>query len=153
MWLVGVPLIAYLLVLGYLYVFQRQLLYFPDRSRPQLGVIAQLGVREVWLTTVDGLALLSWYLPPREGRPVIVYFHGNGGNIGYHADRIEGGGALRGNPTDRRSDPGIAVHQRRRARPIPLPLYSRCPLDLGSLRFAVAHRRGKGAHSDSAWRA
>ncbi len=89
MWLVGVPLIAYLLVLGYLYVFQRQLLYFPDRSRPQLGLLAQLGVREVSLTTSDGLALLSWYLPPREGRPVIVHFHGNGGNIGYRADRME----------------------------------------------------------------
>jgi len=88
MWLVGVPLIAYLLVLGYLYVFQRQLLYFPDRSRPQLGLLAQLGVREVSLTTSDGLALLSWYLPPREGRPVIVYFHGNGGHIGYRVERL-----------------------------------------------------------------
>jgi uncharacterized protein len=88
MWLVGVPLIAYLAVLTYLYVFQRQLLYFPDRSRPQLGLLAQLGVREVQLTTVDGLSLLSWYLPPRGGRKVILYFHGNGGNIGYRADRL-----------------------------------------------------------------
>ena len=89
MWLVGVPLIAYLLVLAYLYVFQRQLQYFPDRSRPQLGILAEHGVREVSLTTSDGLSLLSWYLPPREGRKVILYFHGNGGNIGYRADRME----------------------------------------------------------------
>jgi fermentation-respiration switch protein FrsA (DUF1100 family) len=92
MWLVGIPLIAYLAVLAYLYLFQRQLMYFPDRSRPQLGVLAQEGVREVWLTTVDGLALLSWYLPPHEGRPVILYFHGNGGNIGYLAERMQGFG-------------------------------------------------------------
>lgn len=94
MWFVGVPLIAYLLVLAYLYVFQRQLQYFPDRSRPQLGLLAQEGVREVWLMTADGLSLLSWYLPPREGRAVILYFHGNGGNIGYRADRLRrfGGG-------------------------------------------------------------
>jgi uncharacterized protein len=89
MWVVGVPLIAYLLVLAYLYLFQRQLQYFPDRSRPQLAELAQLGVREVQLTTADGLSLLSWYLPPREGRPVILYFHGNGGNIGYRADRLQ----------------------------------------------------------------
>jgi len=88
MWLVGVPLIAYLLVLAYLYVFQRQLQYFPDRSRPQLGLLAQLGVREVQLTTAGGLSLLSWYLPPREGRKVILYFPGNGGNIGYRANRL-----------------------------------------------------------------
>jgi fermentation-respiration switch protein FrsA (DUF1100 family) len=89
MWLVGVPLIAYLAVLAYLYAFQRQLQYFPDRSRPQLGLLAEEGVREVWLTTADGLSLMSWYLPPREGRPVILYFHGNGGNIGYRADRLQ----------------------------------------------------------------
>ena len=89
MWLIGVPLIAYLLVVAYLYVFQRQLLYFPDRSRPELGHFAQQGVREVSLTTSDGLSLLSWYLPPREGRPVILYFHGNGGNIGHRAERMQ----------------------------------------------------------------
>jgi uncharacterized protein len=89
MWLVGVPLIAYLSVLAYLYAFQRQLQYFPDRSRPQLGLLAEEGVREVQLITADGLSLLSWYLPPREGRPVILYFHGNGGNIGYRADRMQ----------------------------------------------------------------
>jgi fermentation-respiration switch protein FrsA (DUF1100 family) len=88
MWLVGVPLIAYFLVLAYLYVFQRQLLYFPDRSRPQLGLLSELGAREVSLTTADGLSLLSWYLPPRERRPVILYFHGNGGNIGHRAERM-----------------------------------------------------------------
>jgi uncharacterized protein len=89
MWLVGVPLIAYLSVLAYLYVFQRQLQYFPDRSRPQLGLLSDQGVREVQLPTADGLSLLSWYLPPREGRKVILYFHGNGGNIGYRADRMQ----------------------------------------------------------------
>ena len=88
-WFVGIPLIAYLIMLAYLYVFQRHLQYFPDRSRPQLGLLVQLGVSEVQLTTADGLSLLSWYLPPREGRPVILYFHGNGGNIGDRADRLQ----------------------------------------------------------------
>jgi fermentation-respiration switch protein FrsA (DUF1100 family) len=87
--LVLVPVIAYLAVLACLYFFQRQLLYFPDPSRPQLGVLAQLGVREVQLTTADGLSLLSWYLPARPGRPAILYFHGNGGNIGHRADWVQ----------------------------------------------------------------
>ena len=77
------------MVVGGLYVFQRHLLYFPDRTRPQLAGLAQLGVREVTLTTADGLSLLSWYLPPHDGRPVIVYFHGNGGHIGYRTERLQ----------------------------------------------------------------
>ena len=88
LWLVGVPFVTYLAVLALLYVFQRQLLYFPDRSHPDLAAVAVLGVSEVALQTADGLSLLSWYLPPRDGRPVILYFHGNGGNIAYRADRL-----------------------------------------------------------------
>jgi uncharacterized protein len=87
--LIAIPVIAYLAILAYLYFYQRQLLYFPDRSRPQLGALEHLGVREVRLTTGDGFDLLSWYLPPREGRPVIAYFHGNGGNIAYRANRVQ----------------------------------------------------------------
>lgn len=86
--LVAVPVVVYLALLAYLYFYQRQLLYFPDRSQPQLGELRQIGVRDVQLTTADGLDLLSWYLPPREGRPVIAYFHGNGGNVAYRTDRV-----------------------------------------------------------------
>jgi fermentation-respiration switch protein FrsA (DUF1100 family) len=87
--LIAILVIAYLAVLAYLFFCQRQLLYFPDRSRPQLAGLRQVGVREITLTTADGLDLLSWYLPPRAGRPVIAYFHGNGGNIAHRADRVQ----------------------------------------------------------------
>ena len=81
----------YLAVLACLYFYQRQLLYFPDRSRPHLGELEQIGVREVALPTADGLACSPGIcrLSPPGGRPVIVYFHGNGGNIAYRADRIQ----------------------------------------------------------------
>jgi uncharacterized protein len=84
----GFAVVAYAALVGGLYLFQRQLLYFPDKARPELFGLEQLGVRELTLTTEDGLSLLSWYLPARPGRPVIAYFHGNGGHIGYRAERL-----------------------------------------------------------------
>jgi fermentation-respiration switch protein FrsA (DUF1100 family) len=90
----GFALVAYAALAAGLFFFQRQLLYHPDKTRPQLAGLGQIGVREVGLSTDDGLSLLSWYLPPRPdyqhqtGRPVIVYFHGNGGHIGYRVDRL-----------------------------------------------------------------
>src|SRR5262249_28114941 len=84
----GFAVVAYAALVGGLYLFQRQLLYFPARARPELFGLEQLGVREVTLATEDGLSLLSWYLPSRPGRPVIAYFHGNGGHIGYRAERL-----------------------------------------------------------------
>jgi fermentation-respiration switch protein FrsA (DUF1100 family) len=86
--LIGFAVVGYAALVGGLFLFQRQLLYHPDRSRPELLGLEQLGVREAALSTEDGLSLLSWYLPPRRGRPVIAYFHGNGGHIGYRAERL-----------------------------------------------------------------
>jgi uncharacterized protein len=75
-------------IVGGLFVFQRRLLYRPRRTRPVLNDLALLGVCEVELATADGLTLNSWYLPPRPGRLVVAYFHGNGGNIGYRDERL-----------------------------------------------------------------
>ena len=109
--LLGFAAVAYAALVGGLYLFQRQLLYFPDRARPELFGLEQLGVREVRLSTEDGLSLLSWYLPPRPGRPVIAYFHGNGGHIGYRAERLlrfshEGFGVLMAEYRGYGSNPG-----------------------------------------------
>ena len=86
--LFGSGLTVYGSVVGGLYFFQRRLLYRPRSTRPTLNDLALLGVREIELMTKDGLTLFSWYLPPPAGRPVIAYFHGNGGNIGYRAERL-----------------------------------------------------------------
>jgi uncharacterized protein len=86
--LLGSAVAGYGVLVCGLYVFQRHLLYFPDVARPELGDLAALGVREITLKTADRLSLLSWYLPPPDGRPVIAYFHGNGGHIGYRAGRL-----------------------------------------------------------------
>jgi hypothetical protein len=87
--LIGTGFVVYALVVATLYVFQRHLIFRPDTSRPILGALGRLGVGEVTLATVDGLALLAWYLPPPNGAPVIVYFHGNGGHLGYRNQRME----------------------------------------------------------------
>jgi uncharacterized protein len=86
--LLALGVLGYALVLGLLYFDQRRLLYHPDTNRPTLGDLAKLGVRDVTLRTADGLPLLSWYLRPPDGAPIVVYLHGNGGHIGYRADRV-----------------------------------------------------------------
>jgi len=82
---------GYAVFVGLLYLLQRRLIYRPDRperSRPVLGPLAELGVREIAFATADGLELFSWYRPPPANAPVILYCHGNGGHIGYRAGRL-----------------------------------------------------------------
>ncbi|QJE72932.1 alpha/beta hydrolase [Aerophototrophica crusticola] len=86
-WLVGV-LLVYGAVCGLLHAYQRSLIYMPDR---RVAVPEDAGLpdfRVVTVTTADGLSIDGWFVPPREeGLPTIVLFHGNGGHLGYRADK------------------------------------------------------------------
>jgi uncharacterized protein len=75
----------YALVVVGLAVFQRRFLYFPDRRLTHPDKAGMSGVEELRLLTDDGEMLVAWYLPPRGGHPLILYFHGNGGAL---VDRI-----------------------------------------------------------------
>ena len=43
-------------------------------------------VQDVWLTTADGVRIHAWFMSPRGDRgrelPVVLWFHGNAGNVG-----------------------------------------------------------------------
>jgi uncharacterized protein len=71
----------YVLAGAGLAVFQRRLQYFPDRRRTDLARTGMSGGEEPRLTTADGETLVAWYFRPRDGRPLILYFHGNGGAL------------------------------------------------------------------------
>jgi fermentation-respiration switch protein FrsA (DUF1100 family) len=54
-----------------------RLIFFPDR---RVGP-PPTGVEERWITTSDGLHLHAWSVSPRDGAPVLLWSHGNAGNI------------------------------------------------------------------------
>ena len=39
------------------------------------------GAEVVKLRTEDGETLIAWHVAPAPGRPLLLYFHGNGGNL------------------------------------------------------------------------
>ena len=71
-----------------LFAFQRSLLYHPDTSAPVLEESGIGGMETVTLKTSDGLDLLSWYRRAAPGRPTVVYFHGNAGNIESRGSKV-----------------------------------------------------------------
>jgi uncharacterized protein len=79
---------AYVFVVGILYAFQRNLLFLPTSHVGSPAAVGAGDMREVTLATADGLALRSWYKPAQDGRPTMIYFHGNGGNISARAKRV-----------------------------------------------------------------
>lgn len=72
-----VLLIVWVGLVGCMYAAQRSLMYFPAGDLPP----PPPPFAEVRLRTADGLDLVAWEAAPAPGRPIIVYFHGNGGSI------------------------------------------------------------------------
>ncbi len=85
----AVVAIAYLALAALLFLFQRSLLYHPSATVPTPAESGVGEMRVVGLRTEDGLTLQAWYAPPRTaGGPVVVYFCGNAGHIGYRAFKV-----------------------------------------------------------------
>jgi fermentation-respiration switch protein FrsA (DUF1100 family) len=86
------------LLLTALWLLQRRLIYFPDRSAvPRAGQVIP-GARDATLHTSDGLRLGAWFVPPAAGVPdrrlTVLVAPGNAGN---RLDRAPLGTALAAN--------------------------------------------------------
>jgi uncharacterized protein len=76
-WLVSIALIAWCGAVALLYLAQRSILFpIPEtrRTSPQAAGFPQ--AEEHLLQTSDGEQLVAWHVPPRSGKPVVVFFHG-----------------------------------------------------------------------------
>lgn len=85
---VGLVVAGYVALVGGMYTFQRSLLYLPSTATPSPAASGVPEMTPVTLETADGLRLTSWYAPAEEDRETMVYFHGNGGHIGYRGDKV-----------------------------------------------------------------
>jgi len=71
-----------------MYVAQRSLMYFPERLHTPPAMAGLPEAQEVALDTEDGERVIVWHLPPRGEKPVVLYFHGNGGALRNRVDRF-----------------------------------------------------------------
>jgi hypothetical protein len=71
-----------------LYVAQRSLQYFPERERTTPLAAGLPEAEEAILDTTDGERVIVWHVPPRDGQPIFLYFHGNGGSLRWRDERF-----------------------------------------------------------------
>jgi hypothetical protein len=86
-------LVVYLLLGLYLFLSQSRLLYYPDL--PSRAIVATpervgLAYETVEIRTEDSVRLHGWYLPANgDTRGVLLFFHGNAGNISHRLDSLK----------------------------------------------------------------
>ena len=110
-WLIAV----YAAICAVVYVGNRLFMYFPNPTRAAPAAAGLDHVKEIEIAAADGVALVAWYALARDGKPTILYFHGNAANAANRAPRIEliqengfgvlylnnrGYGGSRGRPTE-----------------------------------------------------
>lgn len=88
--LVSVLAGGYGLLLLFMYLMQGRMLYLPEV--PGRGLVmtpedAGLDFEDLRIETADGVTLHGWFIPG-EGERLLLFFHGNAGNISHRLDSI-----------------------------------------------------------------
>jgi fermentation-respiration switch protein FrsA (DUF1100 family) len=71
-----------------IYLIQDKLLYFPQREIAQTPRDIGLHYEELRFVTSDRVAITAWYIPAEDEQGVLLFCHGNAGNISHRLDSI-----------------------------------------------------------------
>lgn len=83
------------LVIGYvllnigMYIFQRSLLYHPVKQMGSPQNHGMFNTELVRLQTEDKNETLAWFTHPQDNKPIMIYFHGNAGNLSDRAEKFK----------------------------------------------------------------
>ncbi|MEM9063124.1 MAG: alpha/beta hydrolase [Pseudomonadota bacterium] len=70
-------------------LLQRHSLIYPFQDWPRATEVSGLpGARVATIAAQDGTKILAWVVPPRQDRPVILYFTGNSGSLPATAPKL-----------------------------------------------------------------
>jgi len=88
---VSIFAIGYAVLAGALFFYQPNLLYFPDMPSREIYATPKdvgLDFEPLILTTRDDEQLDAWFIPADPKRGVVLFCHGNAGNISHRLDSI-----------------------------------------------------------------
>jgi uncharacterized protein len=86
-----VIVLVYGALVAFLWLRQESILYLPAIPGRQLvATPADIGLEfeDLRIVTDDGEDLHAWFVPAREARGVLLFFHGNAGNISHRLDSL-----------------------------------------------------------------
>lgn len=81
-------LIPYLCVLLLLMQWEQRLVFLPISTPEDEWNPDYLNFEDVTFTAEDGTRLHGWYLPHENPRAIVLFAHGNAGNLSHRADKL-----------------------------------------------------------------
>jgi fermentation-respiration switch protein FrsA (DUF1100 family) len=81
-------LLALVVINGWMFLQQPGMIFFPLRELDATPADWGMPYEDVSLKTADGIALHGWYIPQPGAERVLLFLHGNAGNISHRGDSI-----------------------------------------------------------------
>lgn len=80
----------YVLTAFILYSFQKKFIFHPSKEKADIATIQEKikKIKEVTYLLPDGKEIYAWYLAPQKGKKLIVFFHGNSGNLSSNTTQL-----------------------------------------------------------------
>ena len=82
-------LIGLLLLNAFMYFQQPRMIFYPLSELDGTPADWGLDFEDVTLQTTDGVLLHGWYVPAAGSKQVLLFFHGNAGNISHRRASLE----------------------------------------------------------------
>lgn len=67
---------------------EHRYVFFPERQLVATPDQVDLPYEDVRFSAADGVSLHGWYIPGAPGRPLVLFCHGNAGNISHRLDNL-----------------------------------------------------------------
>jgi uncharacterized protein len=80
---------GYLVLLGIMMAFEDSLIYFPSVHPEGFWNPRGFKFEDAWFTASDGTKLHGWYVPHSQPRAIVLFAHGNAGNVSHRAEILE----------------------------------------------------------------
>jgi len=87
--IVIIAVATYVVVAVWMYISQSRVVFQPTRELSLLPDQVGLDYEPVSLKTADGLKLSAWFVPAKEQKGVLLFCHGNGGNMSHRLESIK----------------------------------------------------------------
>ncbi len=88
-WIIIIITGIYLTFVGFFFIFQSQFIYFPERTLSADPSSIGLHFESISFESADGVKLSGWFIPGESAKGVILFCHGNAGNISHRLESIQ----------------------------------------------------------------
>jgi len=81
-------LITIFLFICYLRYVESKTIFIPQKNLDIDPAYIGLAFEDVYFKTKDNLKINAWFIPADKAKYTIIFFHGNGGNIGHRLEKL-----------------------------------------------------------------